>query len=83
MTTIIIRLYADAAAAQGVVAALLAEGHSPATVQVITKDGARSAADRMHAARVGATAARAYAGPVGEGRALLVVDAPFAPMGTA
>lgn len=83
MTTIITRLYADAAAAQSVVAALLAEGHSSATVQVITKDGAGSAADRMHAARVGAASARAYAGPVGEGRALLVVAAPFAPMGTA
>jgi hypothetical protein len=83
MTTIITRLYADAAAAQSVVAALLAEGHSSATVQVITKDGAGSAADRMHAARVGAASARAYAGPVGEGRALLVVEAPFAPMGTA
>ena len=83
MTTIITRLYADAAAAQSVVAALQAEGPSSATVQVITKDGAGSAADRMHAARVGATEARAYAGPVGEGRALLVIDAPFAPMGTA
>jgi hypothetical protein len=83
MTTIITRLYADAAAAQTVVAALLAEGPSSATHQVITKDGAGSVAERMHAARVGATAARAYAGPLGEGRALLVVNAPFAPMGTA
>ena len=83
MTTIITRLYADTAAAQTVVAALLAEGPSSATHQVITKDGAGSAAERMHAARVGATAARAYAGPVAEGRALLVVNAPFAPMGTA
>ena len=68
MTTIITRLYADAAAAQTVVAALLAEGPSSATHQVITKDGAGSAAERMHAARIGATAARAYAGPVAEGR---------------
>lgn len=83
MTTIITRLYANAAAAQGVVAALLAEGHSPATVHVITRDGAGTAAERMHAARVSATAARAYAGPVAEGRALLVVNAPFAPLGTA
>ena len=83
MTTIITRLYANAAAAQTVVEALLAGGHSPATVHVITKDGAGTAAGRMHEARVGATAARAYAGPLGEGRALLVVNAPFAPMGTA
>ena len=83
MTTIITRLYADTAAAQTVVAALLAEGPSSATHQVITKDGAGSVADRLHAARVGTTEARAYAGPVAEGRALLVVNAPFAPMGTA
>ena len=54
MTTIITRLYADTAAAQTVVAALLAEGPSSATHQVITKDGAGSAAERMHAARIGA-----------------------------
>ena len=83
MTTIITRLYADAAAAQSVAAALLAEGHSPATIHIITRDGAGTAAARMQAARVGATAMRAYAGPVAEGRALLVVNAPFAPMGTA
>ncbi|MCA3511523.1 MAG: hypothetical protein IOC80_10280 [Rhodobacter sp.] len=83
MTTIITRLYANAAAAQTVVEALLAEGHSPATIHVITREGAGTAAGRMHAARVSATAARAYAGPVAEGRALLVVNAPFAPLGTA
>jgi hypothetical protein len=83
MTTIITRLYADAAAAQTVVAALLEEGHSSATVDILTRDGAGPVADRMQAARVGAAAARAYAGPVAEGRALLVVNAPFAPIGTA
>jgi hypothetical protein len=37
----------------------------------------------MRDAMVSASAATAYGGPVGEGRALLVVNAPFAPMGTA
>ena len=48
----------------------------------VTGDELRTRYDAVVLA-VGATEARAYAGPVGEGRALLVIDAPFAPMGTA
>ena len=83
MTTIITRLYSDVATAQAVVAALAHNGHRPSTIDVITKDGPVSAADRMRAARVPSASAAAYAPAIAEGRALLVVRAPFAPMGTA
>lgn len=83
MTTIITRLYPDAAAAQKVAQALRDEGDSASTISVVSKDGAGTAASRMHALMVPAASAAAYAGPVGEGRALLVVNAPFAPIGTA
>jgi hypothetical protein len=83
MTTIITRLYPDAAAAGAVVAALRAGGDEASDTSIITADAAGGAAAAMQAARVGAEAAAAYAGPVAQGRALLVVNAPFAPMGTA
>ena len=83
MTTIITRLYSDVAAAQAVVSALSGKGRNPCTIDVITKDGATAAADRMRAARVPSASAAAYAPGIAEGRALLVVSAPFAPMGTA
>ena len=83
MTTIITRLYPDVTAAQAVVAALTGSGHSPATIDVITRDGPAAATDRMRAARVPSASAAAYAPAIAEGRALLVVNAPFAPMGTA
>ena len=83
MTTIITRLYSDVTAAQAVVAALTGSGHNPATIDVITRDGPTPATDRMRAARVPAASAAAYAPAIAEGRALLLVSAPFAPMGTA
>lgn len=83
MTTIITRLYPDVTAAQAVVAALTGSGHNPATIEVITRDGPAAATDRMRAARVPSSSAAAYTPAIAEGRALLVVNAPFAPMGTA
>ncbi len=81
MTTIITRLYPDLATAKGVVAALEANGHASSTIDIITSDG--SAAERMAAARVPASSAAAYAPGIAKGAALVVVQAPFAPMGTA
>jgi hypothetical protein len=80
MTTIITRLYPDPAAAQAVADALARQNLNLTSVDIITRDGA---ADRMRQTMVGPDASAAYAGPVGEGKALLVVNAPFAPMGTA
>jgi hypothetical protein len=83
MTTIITRLYADEAAAQTVVAALLNEGHRTSYIDVITRHGGGDVAARMGAALVSRAAVAAYLEPVNEGRALVVVRAPFAPIGTA
>lgn len=83
MTTIITRLYPDLATAQGVVAALLASGHEASTIDVITKGGDGAPEQRMLAARVPKASAAAYAPGIGKGAALLVVQAPFAPIGTA
>jgi hypothetical protein len=83
MTTIITRLYPDVAAAQTVAKALRAEGDQFSSISILTRDGDGTLADRLHDAMVSGGAAAAYSGPMGEGRALLVVNAPFAPMGTA
>jgi hypothetical protein len=83
MTTIITRLYADVATARGVAHALTAQGHAAETIDVIARDGAGDMADRMRAARVSPATAAAYAGAMGAGQALVVVRAPFAPMGAA
>jgi hypothetical protein len=83
MTTIITRLYKDMATAQGVAAELKAAGHDAGTIDVIAKDGEGSAAERMAKARVPAASAAAYGPGIGKGNALLVVQAPFAPIGTA
>lgn len=80
MTTIITRLYSDAGTAGSVAKALLEGGLVPDTIDVITDEGA---ADRMRAARVSKDAAAAYGKAMTGGRALLVVRAPFAPIGTA
>lgn len=82
MTTIITRLYPDLATAKGVVAALEANGHAASTISIITK-AAGSAEDHMHAARVPRDSAAAYAPGIDKGAALVVVQAPFAPIGTA
>jgi hypothetical protein len=83
MTTIITRLYKDLATAQGVAAELTEAGHDAATIDVIVRDGAGTADARMAQARVPKASAAAYAPGVAKGAALLVVRAPFAPMGTA
>jgi hypothetical protein len=83
MTTIITRLYPNLATAQGVVAELQASGHAVSTVDIITKGGDGSPEDRMISARVPKASAAAYAPGIGKGAALVVVQAPFAPIGTA
>jgi hypothetical protein len=83
MTTIITRLFSDVATAQAAVAALKANRQDPATMEIITREGAGQTIDRLRAARVPAASATAYAAGISDGRALLVVRAPFAPMGTA
>lgn len=83
MTTIITRLYPDLATATSVAANLAQGGHDPSTIDVITRSGEGSVSARIRAARVQAAAAAAYAPRVEKGAALLVVRAPFAPMGTA
>jgi hypothetical protein len=83
MTTIITRLFSNTAAAQAAVNDLLGRGHSEDYIDIITQDGNGAAADRMRAARVSSAAAAAYAGPVSQGNALVVVQAPFNPVGAA
>jgi hypothetical protein len=83
MTTIITRLYSDAATARSVAAMLEGRGHDQANIDIITKDGGESVEARMKAARVQAASAAAYAPGLAKGHALLVMQAPFAPIGTA
>lgn len=83
MTTIITRLYKDVATAQGVASALTSAGHDAGTIDVISRDGAQGAEACMIEARVPKASAAAYAPGIAKGAALLVVRAPFAPMGTA
>lgn len=79
MTTIITRLYPDAATAKAVAAALHEEGMEGSDVDILTAADAAA----ITAARVAPAAAAAYAGAMGGGKALLVARAPFAPMGLA
>lgn len=81
MTTIITRLYEDMATARGVADALLNNGHDAGTIDIFS--GADATPTRMVAARVSAEAAEAYAPMAAAGKVLLVVRAPFAPIGTA
>ncbi len=83
MTTIITRLYPDLATATRVVAALKERGHDDATISILTQDGDGSASNRMAQARIPAASAAAYAPGLARGQVLVVVQAPFAPMGTA
>jgi hypothetical protein len=83
MTTIITRLYADTSTARAVASALIAQGHAQDTVDVITRDGGGDLAARMRSSRVRNAASAAYAPAVEGGHALVVVRAPFAPMGAA
>lgn len=83
MTTIITRLYSNTAAAQAAVNDLLGRGHSEDYIDIISQDGNGAVTDRMRSARVSSKAAAAYARPVAEGGALVVVRAPFNPVGAA
>jgi hypothetical protein len=83
MTTIITRLYADQAAARAVVNALLQKGQDEDTIDVITRDSLGGAEAAMKAARVPAASAAAYARAMSGREALLVVAAPFNPVGAA
>jgi hypothetical protein len=83
MTTIITRLYADPATAQAAARDLEGRGHSASYISILTRDGAGSAVERMRGLRVPGAAAAVYAPRIGQGAALLVVTAPFAPIGTA
>jgi hypothetical protein len=83
MTTIITRLYPDPSAAKAAMASLLDIGQSDDTIQIITANTVGGTAAAMKAARVGSVSAAAYAGAMTGSQALLVVQAPFNPMGTA
>lgn len=83
MTTIITRLYSDIAAAQAAVHDLMGRGHSDEYINIISRDGDGSVGDRMRAARVNARSAASYAPHVANGAALVVVQAPFNPVGAA
>lgn len=83
MTTIITRLYADAATARNVASALMARGLDQDLIDVVGPEGAGTMAERMNAASVPPATAAAYAAAMTQGRTLVVVQAPFAPMGTA
>lgn len=83
MTTIITRLYQDLATAQGVASALTSAGHLAGNIDVISRDGDGTSEARMIEARVPKASVAAYAPGVAKGATLLVVRAPFAPMGTA
>lgn len=83
MTTIITRLYSDPSAANAAMADLLSNGQGKATLQIITASTAGGAAAAMKAARVSAAAAAAYGRAMTGDQALLVVQAPFNPIGTA
>jgi hypothetical protein len=83
MTTIITRLYSDQATARTVQSALLQAGQDQDTIQIITRDAMGGAEAAMRAARVPAPSAAAYAAAMSSGEALVVVHAPFNPMGTA
>lgn len=81
MTTIITRLYPDQATAQAAVASLLAKGQSADTISIIT--AGPTVAQAMKAARVPARSAAIYGAAMTAKQALLVVQAPFSPIGTA
>ncbi len=84
MTTIITRLYSDAASARAVMTDLLGQGHAEDTIDVIVRDGATDLTHRLQAARVNPAAAATYAKHMsGSGKALLVVRAGFNPVGAA
>lgn len=83
MTTVISRVYAAEATAEGVLNALYEAGHPDANIDVF-KSGTRGLAGKIHAARVSQEAAAVYAKMLKEeGATLIVMRAPFTPFGAA
>lgn len=83
MTTIISRLYPDASAAEAARTNLLNIGQDDSTIRIITAQTAGGAEAAMKAARLGSVAIAAYAKAMTGDQTLLVVQAPFNPVGTA
>lgn len=83
MTTIVTRLYENAAHADEVVAKLKAAGFPDSTLDVIEQGTQTSAVGRIVEAGVPADVAQQYAQHLSVGRGLLVVRAPFVPFGAA
>jgi hypothetical protein len=83
MTTIITRLYSDPSAANAAMADLLSNGQDKATLQIITAKTLGGAAAAMKAARISSASAAVYGQAMTGDQALLVVQAPFNPIGTA
>ena len=83
MTTVISRVYADEAAAQGVMSALREAGH-PETNFDMFEGGERGLTAKIIAARVSTDAAKVYVKMLKEeGARLIVMRAPFTPFGAA
>lgn len=80
MTTVITRLYPDPSAASAARATLLDVGQREETIRIITADGGAAA---MKSARIPSASAAAYGRHMTGTEALLVVQAPFTPIGTA
>lgn len=83
MTTILTRLYPDTAAAQAAKTGLLNIGQDPDSLHILTASSEGGAAAAMKSARVPAALAQVYAQAMSGEQALLVVQAAFAPIGTA
>lgn len=83
MTTIITRLYPTQSAANAARASLLEKGQNEDTIQIILGGNAEEAAAAMKAARVSTASSAAYLQAMKGKQALLVVQAPFNPIGTA
>lgn len=83
MTTIVTRLYENAAHADAVVAQLKAAGFPEGCMDVVEQRSQTSARDQITAAGVPGDVAQQYAQHLTSSRALLVVRAPFVPFGAA
>lgn len=81
MTTIVTRLFADMKTAEQAVNALQLQKH-PADIMDVIPAGAGAEAE-MTAARVPDKSAKTYAAAMAKGNVLLVVRAPFVPLGAA
>lgn len=86
MTTIISRVYADAAAADAVAGELRSSGFPDRVFDVLAAsegEKAGAVAERIRGAGVAEAAAATYAKALRDGKALVVVRAPFTPLGAA